>query len=79
MTSAPPPPPPLPARNGCLTALLIGVGILMLLPGLCAVLILGFDPVHALNDPTTVSALIGFFAITAGGIALIWWTVRRPS
>ena len=74
----PPSSPPPDQRNGCLTALLIGIGILMLLPGLCAVLIVGFDPVHALNDPTTVSALIGFFGITAGGVALIWWAARRP-
>ena len=73
-----PPYQPPPEGGGCLTALLISIGILMLLPGLCAVLIVGFDPVHAFNDPTTASALIGFFAITAGGIALIWWAVRRP-
>jgi hypothetical protein len=77
--STPPPPPASPPSSGCLTALLIGIGILMLLPGLCAVLIVGFDPAHAFNDPTTVSALLGFFAISAGGIALIWWAVRRPS
>jgi hypothetical protein len=74
---APPPSPP-PARNGCLTALLIGLGILMLLPGLCAVLIVGLGPAHALNDPTTASALLGFFAIATSGIALIWWALRRP-
>jgi hypothetical protein len=82
MSQASHPPPPLPPpeqRNGCLTALLIGLAILMLLPGLCAVLIVGFDPAHAFNDPTTVSALFGFFAISAGGIALIWWALRRPS
>ena len=66
------PPPPANPRNGCLTALLIGIGILMLLPGLCAVLLIGFDPVHAFNDLTTVSVLLGFFAVAAGGIALIW-------
>jgi len=70
--------PPSP-RSGCLTALLIGVGILMLLPGLCAMLIVGFDPHGALNDPTTASALVGFFAIAGGGIALIWWAARRRS
>ncbi|HEY4922479.1 MAG TPA: hypothetical protein VII40_20430 [Xanthobacteraceae bacterium] len=76
-TSIPPPAPPPSPRNGCLTALLIGVGILMLLPGLCAVLIVGLGPRGALNDPTTASALVGFFAIAGGGIALIWWAARR--
>jgi hypothetical protein len=51
----------------------------MLLPGLCAVLIVGLGPEHALNDPTTASALLGFFAIATSGIALIWWALRRPS
>jgi hypothetical protein len=73
----PPPAPPPSPGSGCLTALMIGIGILMLLPGLCAVLIVGFDPAHAFNDPTTVSALLGFFAISAGGIALIWVALRR--
>jgi hypothetical protein len=77
-TPIPPPSPPS-QRNGCLTALLIGVGILLLLPGLCAVLIVGFDPKDAFHDLGNVSALFGFFAISAGGIALIWWAVRRPS
>ncbi len=75
--SAPPPPPP-PARNGCLTALMIGFGILLLLPGLCALMVVGFDPKDAFGDPTTVSAVVGFLAISGGGIALIWWAVRRP-
>ena len=73
-----PPPSPPPPRDGCLTALMIGAGIVLLLPGLCAVLIIGFDPRHALTDPTTLSACLGFFAIAAGGVALIWAAVRRP-
>jgi len=50
----------------------------MLLPGLCAVLLISFDPKHMLNNFEAVSALFGFFAISAGGIVLIWWAVRRP-
>ena len=76
--SALPPLPPSPPRNGCLTALLIGVGILMLLPGLCAVVLISFDPRHMLNNFEAVSALFGFFAISAGGIVVIWLAVRRP-
>jgi len=75
-TPAPPPPSPPPARNGCLTALMIGAGILMLLPGVCAALIIGFDP-RSLNNWNTLSACLSFFAISAGGIALIWVAVRR--
>jgi hypothetical protein len=73
-----PPPSPPPARNGCLTALMIGAGIVLLLPGVCAVLIVTFDPQHGLGDQTTLMACIGLFAVAAGGIALIWTAVRRP-
>jgi hypothetical protein len=75
--STPPPSPP-PARDGCLTAVLIAVGIVLLLPGVCAALIIGFDPRHALQDRQTLSACLGFFAVAAGGVALIWVAVRRP-
>ncbi len=77
-TPPPPPPSPPPARSGCLTALMIGAGIVMLLPGVCGVLIVTFDPQHALGDQTTLLACIGLFAVAAGGIALIWAAVRRP-
>jgi hypothetical protein len=72
-----PPPSPSPARNGCLTALMIGIGIVLLLPGVCAVLIVTFDPQHGLGDQTTLLACLGLFAVTGGGIALIWTAVRR--
>ena len=39
MSDTPPPPPQLPPsarRHGCLTALMVVAGLLMLLPGLCA-------------------------------------------
>jgi len=78
MTIAPGSPSPPPARHGCLTALMIVIGIVLLLPGVCAVLIIGFDPQNGFGDPTTLSACLGFFAISAGGIALIWAAVRRP-
>ena len=74
-TPAPPPSPP-PARNGCLTALMVGIGIVMLLPGVCAMLIIGYDPRHAFSRDN-LSAFFSFFAISAGGIVLIWAAVRR--
>ncbi len=75
--SAPPPSPP-PARSGCLTALMIGFGILLLLPGLCALMIVGFDPKDAFGNATTVAACLSFLAVSGGGIVLIWWAIRRP-
>jgi hypothetical protein len=82
MTEPPPspaPPPPSPAqRNGCLTALLIAVGAVMLLPGICGVIIAGLDPHELIVDPTTLFAVLGLIVIGVGGILLIWFAVRQP-
>jgi hypothetical protein len=75
--SMPPPPPPSPPRNGCLVALMIGAGIVLLLPGLCALLMIGFDPAHTLSSREGVMTCLSFFAVSAGGIALIWIAIRR--
>jgi hypothetical protein len=67
-------PPPLP-RNGCLTALMIVIGIVLLLPGLCAVIFIVGSSSH--YDPgVTPFALIGLLA-GAGGAMLIWQAIRR--
>jgi hypothetical protein len=85
-TEGPPPPaapepPPIsaptaapPQRNGCLTAFLVLVGAVLLLPGLCTMAFIGghFDPTMSLI------ALITFL-IALGGIALIVFALRRPS
>ncbi|HEY1542278.1 MAG TPA: hypothetical protein VGG01_07705 [Xanthobacteraceae bacterium] len=73
-----PPYRPPPDGPGCLTAVMILGGIILLLPGVCAALIIGFDPRRALGDRTTLSTCLVFFAIAAGGVALIWAAVRRP-
>jgi hypothetical protein len=79
----PPPPemPPLPPRSGWVTALMVLVGVILLLPGLCA---LGFG-VLSLSEPgsgaapimpsimpfVVVGLLVGF-----GGIMLIRAAIR---
>jgi hypothetical protein len=73
-----PPPPPLQQRNGCLTALMILVGIILLLPGICGVIIAGLDPHELMVDPNTLLAVLGLIVVGVGGIALIWLAVRRP-
>jgi hypothetical protein len=79
--SVPPAPaPPLPPphqRNGCMTALAIAIGLVMLLPGVCALILAGFDPKEVLSNSSTLFAFLTFLAIGAGGIALIWWAVRQ--
>jgi hypothetical protein len=73
----PSPPPPAPPRNGCLTALMIGAGIILLLPGFCAILLVGFDP-HGLANRDTLMTCLSFFAVAAGGAVLIWSAIRGP-
>jgi hypothetical protein len=77
-TGPPAPTPPRP-RSGCMVALMIVAGVILLLPGICALVILGGDPMEAVRDLNSAMALLGFLAIAAGGVALIWWAIRRPS
>jgi hypothetical protein len=60
-------PPPLP-RNGCLTAVMVLAGIVLLLPGLCTLLLFGngggSDPsIGAIASITFLVALLGVFLI----------------
>ncbi len=57
---------------------MILVGIVLLLPGLCAVLMIGNGPRQVLSDPATLVACLAFLLISGCGIALIWAAVRRP-
>lgn len=77
--SAPPDPTPPSGGggSGCATALMIVGGIVMLLPGICAIILAGLDPHEMMVDPNVMLALLGMLAIGAGGVALIWWAVRR--
>ena len=58
-------PSPPPARSGCLTALLIVIGAILLLPGLCALIFFGYDPKGMLTDSTGLTLLILCLAIAA--------------
>lgn len=71
--------PPHRALSRILSAILILVGIVLLLPGVCA----GYFVLDFLTsgppslDPVIAQLWFGCFAVTAVGIALIWWAVRR--
>jgi hypothetical protein len=69
------PPPP---RNGCLTAFMVVVGIVLLLPGLCAV-IFGAASIY---DPRNGAGFMPFIVIGLlvgfGGIMLIRAAIRGP-
>jgi hypothetical protein len=84
MTEAQPPwhdpgPPRGPTgRRGCLQVLAVLLGLVMLLPGICGVIIAGLDPHELLVDPNTLLAVLGLIAIGVGGIVLIWFALRGP-
>src|SRR5262249_56955303 len=70
-------PPPPTQRSGCVTALMILAGAILLLPGICALMIVGFDS-SVLKDATSLAVGVVFLAISAGGIVLIWFAARPP-
>jgi uncharacterized membrane protein HdeD (DUF308 family) len=76
----PPPPPVTQQRSGCLVAFMIVAGIILLLPGLCA-LIFGGLALSEGSIPSDIASLIllGLF-VGAGGVMLIVSAIRgrRP-
>jgi hypothetical protein len=75
----PPAPPavPLPQRNGCLTAFMVIGGVILLLPGLCAL----FFGIASLKEGSLGGimpfVLVGLL-VGAGGVLMIRWAVRAP-
>jgi hypothetical protein len=82
-SGVPPELPPAPVgrpapRNGCLTALMVLIGLILMLPGLCAVIFtIGTLSSPSGFDNTFLSIVL--FALMAGaaGVALIWMAVRE--
>ena len=72
---------PRPAAGGTSTALsvlMILVGVVLLLPGLCAgFFAVAFISEQGFNDSSLVGLWLVCFLIAAGGIAMIWHAVRR--
>jgi hypothetical protein len=77
MTNFPPPPRPPEQRNGCVAAVMIMAGTILLLPGICVLMIAPFDW-SVLTDATSIVVGLVFLAISACGIGLISLAVRRP-
>jgi hypothetical protein len=76
--SAHKPPSVSPKRNGCLTALMVIVGVIMLLPGVCG-LIFGIGSLGQSHMDSTVLQLVLLgLAIGAAGIFLIRAAIREP-
>jgi hypothetical protein len=64
----PPPPPPSGTGSGCLSAIMVLFGIVLLLPGLCAILLFSSSP-GSLRGAEQIVLMCGLAA--AAGIALI--------
>jgi divalent metal cation (Fe/Co/Zn/Cd) transporter len=69
-----PPPDPRPASIG-VSILLFVIGVILLLPGLCALFFMGLG--GGGTEPIFVVLWLICFGIAAGGIALIVHAVRR--
>jgi hypothetical protein len=78
-TAPPPGAPQSPPRHGCLTAFMVIVGIIMLLPGLCA-LIFGIGGISKGVYDTGMMPLI-VLGLMAGalGVVMIRAAIRGPS
>ncbi len=50
---------------------------MLLLPGLCALILVGIDPKEMMRDSNWALLMLVLLAIGAGGVALIWHTLKR--
>jgi hypothetical protein len=69
--------PPSRESAGCMPVLMGIAGAIMLLPGLCALILVGLDPHEMLVDANLALLMLTMLAVGAGGVALIWWAFRR--
>jgi len=66
------PPPPLPPqRHGCATAFMVLFGLILLLPGLCAILFGVGSLTESHPDPTVLVLVLLGLAVGFAGIMLI--------
>jgi hypothetical protein len=81
MSDTPPPVlPPVPtpdqARSGCMTAFMVIAGIILLLPGLCALFFAFAGVATSASDLQMVGVCL---IVACGGVGLIWAAIRgRP-
>jgi hypothetical protein len=76
MSDTPSPPPP--QRHGCLTAIMVIAGLIMLLPGLCAIIFgVGSLTNSSMEPIVMVLVVLGLF-VGFLGIMLIRAAVRGP-
>jgi len=70
-----------PAPHSAVTGLLIALGIILLLPGLCSLaamaVFLGIDPRGVVRDSELISLWLMCFVVSAAGIVLIRYARKR--
>jgi hypothetical protein len=67
-----------PQSSGCGSFLLMLLGLVMLLPGVCAIFFIVNDPKVLLPNAGAAGPVWFFLAIAAGGVALIWAAIGGP-
>jgi len=67
------PPRPPPRRDGCLTAIMAVIGIILLLPGACSLFFIFGGLVKSAQDVQFVASML---LVGALGVALLWWAIR---
>ncbi|WP_407116001.1 hypothetical protein [Bradyrhizobium sp. LMG 9283] len=73
----PPVPTPRQTRSGCLTALMVMFGIIMLLPGLCALLFGGISISEGGKIDSDIAPLVFLgLVVGIGGVVLIWAAIK---
>ena len=77
MSDTPPPPPP-PQRHGCLTAIMVVGGLIMLLPGLCAIIFGVGSLTNSSIEPIVMVLVVLGLLVGFLGIMLIRAAVRGP-
>ncbi|RTM12771.1 MAG: hypothetical protein EKK33_14865 [Bradyrhizobiaceae bacterium] len=73
----PPAPTPGQARSGCLTAFMVISGVILLLPGLCALLFGGISISEGGRIGSDIAPLVFLgLVVGIGGGALIWAAIK---
>ncbi|RXH40806.1 hypothetical protein [Bradyrhizobium zhanjiangense] len=73
----PPAPTPGQTRGGCLTALMVIAGVILLLPGLCALLFGGISISDSGKIDSDIAPLVFLgLVVGIGGVVLIWAAIR---
>jgi uncharacterized membrane protein YjjB (DUF3815 family) len=74
------PPPSLPPqqRSGCVTAFIVVAGIILLLPGLCALVFGGMSLTGGSFPSDIISFIMTGLLVGALGVVVIWYAIRGP-